>query len=149
MSLGPIELLIIKFPGNRFTGEITRALRALVENGTIRVIDLIFAIKTSDGTLRVLELADLDEESVSALDPLVDEVMGLLAPDDVNWLADKLETGYSAGAMLFENVWATHFADAIIAAHGEVVLNERIPRRVIDQLVATAAGEAALQPIAP
>lgn len=148
MTLGPVELLIVKFPGNRFTGEITRALRALLESGTIRVIDLVFAIKTPEGGTRVLELADLDEENASALDPLVDEVMGLLGAEDVKWVSDRLERGSSAGLILFENVWARHAAEAITQAHGEVVLNERIPRRVVDELEAAAARDPALAPVA-
>jgi Family of unknown function (DUF6325) len=144
MNLGPIELLVVKFPGNRFTGEISQALGDLVHNGTIRIIDLVFAMKTDDGVLHVLELGDLDPDSQSALEPLMDEPMGLLTEDDLVWLAGKIPSGSAAGAMLFENVWATHFADAIVNAHGEVMINERIPRRVIDELAAAAEREPSL-----
>jgi hypothetical protein len=68
MSLGPIELLVVKFPGNRFTGEIAPALKDLVEGGLIRVIDILFVVKDEAGELTVLEINDLDDDNFSRFD---------------------------------------------------------------------------------
>jgi hypothetical protein len=136
MSLGPVELLVIKFPGNQFSGEIAPALKELVDSGTIRVLDLIFARKDKDGNVVVLELNDLDDNDYAAFDPLVASLSGTLTEDDARQLAATLERNSSAGIMLFENTWATKFRDAVLRANGKLVLNERIPHSVIEQLIA-------------
>ena len=139
MSIGPVELLVIKFPGNKFTGEVAPALAELVDSGLIRVFDILFATKDEDGTVTVREMAELDDDEYAAFDPLVEETSGLLTADDVRTLTSKLENNSSAGLLLFENVWATRFRDAVLNANGEVVLNERIPHAVVQELLAANA----------
>jgi uncharacterized membrane protein len=140
MSVGPVELLVIKFPGNRFSGEVAPALAELVESGLIRVIDVLFASKSVDGTVTVQEIAELDEDEYAAFDPLVGESSGLLTAEDVRQLTSTLENNSSAGLLLFEHVWATRFRDAVAHANGEVMLNERIPHAVLEELLAARAG---------
>ena len=140
MALGPVELLVIKFPGNEFRGEIVPALRELVENGTIRIIDLLFIKKDADGKVTANELMDLAPDVYAIFDPLVSDIEGLLADDDVQALSGALENNSSAGVLLFENVWATRFRDAVVNANGQLILSERIPRSVIEAV--TAAKEA-------
>jgi hypothetical protein len=135
MSIGPIELLVVKFPGNQFKGEIAPALKDLVESGTIHIIDLIFAIKDEEGTLAVLELNDVGDESLAVIQPKPSELSGSLTEDDAHSLAGGLENNSSAAIMLFENAWAARFADALRNANGELILNERIPRAVIEELI--------------
>ena len=133
MSFGPIELLMIKFPGNRFSGQIAPALTELVETGTIRVIDILFVRKDEEGGLTVLEINDLDDDEYAVFDPIVADITGLLSEDDIRHLSGALEPNSSAGLMVFENTWAARFVDAVANAGGVVVLNERIPRAVIEQ----------------
>jgi uncharacterized membrane protein len=139
MPLGPIELLVVSFPGNQFTGEITPALAELVEGGTIRIVDLLFVIKDEQGKVAVLELGDLAADVLGQFRLLVSDTIPMLNEDDAHELAEALENNSSAGIMLFENTWATRFADAIHNAKGEVVLNERIPRAAIEELIAATA----------
>ncbi|RIK45615.1 MAG: hypothetical protein DCC58_05900 [Chloroflexi bacterium] len=136
MPYGPIELLVVKFPGNQFTGEIIPALKELVDSGTIRIIDILFISKSEEEIVTEAELGELLDEVYAAFDPLVDELAGLLTHDDAVEIAKLLPPNSSAGIMLFENAWAKHFADAIVAANGEVLLNERIPRAAIEELIA-------------
>ena len=139
MSLGPIELLVVKFPGNQFKGEIAPALKDLVEGGLIRVVDILFVHKDQDGEVTVLEINDLDDDDFSRFDPVVSDITGMLTPDDAKWFSQGLENDSSGAIMLFENAWATRFRDALLNANGQVVLNERIPKAVVDELVATPA----------
>lgn len=139
MSLGPIEFLALKFPGNEFRGEILPALADLVEDETIRIIDLLFVQKEAEGTVRVIELSDLGEDDFAAFDAVVSDVSGLLGHDDAQMIANALEPNSSAALMLFENVWAIRFVDAVANANGEVIVSERIPRVILDEMVATAA----------
>lgn len=142
MAIGPIELLVVKFPGNQFKGEIAPALQELIDNGIIHVIDLIFAIKDESGNLAVLELNDLGDERLAVFQPKPSELSGSLTEDDARSLAGGLENNSSAAIMLFENVWATRFADALRNADGQLILNERVPRAVIDELIAELAAAA-------
>jgi uncharacterized protein DUF6325 len=139
MAIGPIELLVVKFPGNQFTGEIAPALQELIDNGTIHVIDLLFAIKDESGALAVLELNDLGDQRLAVVAPQKSELSGALTEDDARSLTGSLENNSSAAIMLFENTWAAKFAQAMRNANGELVLNERIPRAVIDELIAEVA----------
>jgi hypothetical protein len=145
MSLGPVELLVISFPGNQFTGEILPALKKLVEQHTIRIIDLVFVLRDADGTIAARELTELDPDLLASWDPLVDEVLGILSPEDIETFGHALEPNSSAGLMLFENTWATEFQTAVLNSNGKLVLSERIPRAVIEELVAAAASDAAVQ----
>ena len=130
MSYGPIELLVVKFPGNQFTGEIAPALKELVEAGTIRVIDLLFVNKDADGAVDVVEINDLGDATSPPSTRSSRELAGLLSEDDARYFAAALEPNSSAALLLFENTWAARFAQAVRNANGELVLNERIPRAV-------------------
>lgn len=138
MSIGPVELLVIKFPGNQFTGEIVPALTDLVESGTIRVVDIVLVNKDAGGQVEMVEIKDLVIDNTS-FDPVLSNLTDLLTEEDVEQFGAMLAPNSSAAMMLFENTWATRFADAVRAAKGELVINERIPRAVIDELMATAA----------
>jgi Family of unknown function (DUF6325) len=133
--MGPVELLVLKFPEHKMTGGPARALQELVDKGLIRVVDIIFAHKVSEEETRIFEINEL-EDAYGFFDPVVAEITGLINHDDVKQMTAGLEPGTSAAVMLFENTWASKFADAVAAEKGEVVLNERIPRRVIEELLA-------------
>jgi len=137
MPYGPVELLVVKFPGNRFTGEITPALTELIASGMIRIIDIVFLSKDTDGGVRVYELEDLVSEDYATFDTLVSEVLGILSEADIRDLSQGLAANSSVALMLFENTWATRIRDAVLAANGEMVLSERIPHAVIEEILAT------------
>lgn len=137
MPFGPVELLVIEFPGSHFTGEITPALAELVQNNTISIIDLLVIHKDAAGNVVALEINDLDDDDYAVFDAaLPDELAGLLTEDDALSIAAALPNNYTAGLLLFENTWAARFAQAVRSARGEVVLNERIPHAVIEELIA-------------
>ena len=136
MPLGPVELLVVKFPGNRFTGGITPALSELVAAGTVRIIDIVFLSKDGSGEARVFELNDLIDDDYATFDPIVSEVMGILSEDDIRELSGGLADNSSVALMLFENTWATRLRDAVLEAKGELMLSERIPHAVVEELIA-------------
>jgi hypothetical protein len=139
VSIGPVEFLALKFPGNQFRGEILPALTNLVEADTIRVVDLLFVQKSANEEVRVIELTDLGTDDFAAFDMIVSQVSGLIGHDDAQMVANALEPNSSAALMLFENVWALRFVDAVADAKGEVLMSERIPRAMLDEMVASAA----------
>jgi uncharacterized membrane protein len=131
MALGPVEVIAIGFPDNDFHGEIAPALADLVETNTIRIIDLVFVTKNADGDITQIEMSELDDVDLATIDPVVDDVSGLLSSDDLDQLGDMLDPNSSALLVLFENVWASRFANAVRGAGGELILNERIPYEVV------------------
>ena len=135
MSIGPVEYLIVAFPGNQFKGEIVPALAELVEAGTIRIIDLAFVLKDADGAVVAAELGDLDSDVFKAFDALSPEGLGLLNEEDLAAAGEELEPNSSAALLVWEDVWATKLRDAILNAGGEVLDLERLPYEVVQAAV--------------
>jgi len=147
-EIGPVEYMIVSFPGNRFTGEIAPALARLVESNTIRIIDLAFVSKGADGEIAAFELSDVDDEVRRGLDALGLEATGLLGEDDLMYAAEDLEPNSSAALLLWEDVWATELAAALRGAGGELVALGRIPHDAVveaREAVLSAAGTATTQ----
>lgn len=130
--MGPVEYIVIEFPGSRFNGEIVPALSELVANGTIRIIDLVFIKKDDQGQARAFELSDLAHDENAVFDALEGEIDDLLNDEDIAIAAEKLQPGSSAAMMVFENVWAARLSRAILAANGRLVDNARIPAEVVE-----------------
>ncbi|HMQ32922.1 MAG TPA: DUF6325 family protein [Chloroflexaceae bacterium] len=135
MPIGPVEYILIAFPGNRFSGAIVPALRELVASGTIHIIDLVFIKKDAEGNILTLELADMGEEA-AAFEELDGEIDDLLSAEDLQLAAAELPPNSSAGLLVWENVWAARFAHAVRAADGVVLANERIPHALVEAAVA-------------
>jgi len=135
-ALGPVELLFVEFPGNQFTGEIIPALNELIEQGTIRVIDLVFVAKDADGNSVGIALEDLPDESKDAFAELVSEVAELIAEEDVEDLAESLEPNSSAAILLFEHTWAIPFRDAIAGSGGRLVARLPITEEALAEIAA-------------
>ena len=139
--MGPIDLLVVKFPGNHFHGELAPRLVELVDSGIIRIIDLVFITKDPDGNVLALELTDLPEELTRHWGSVAIPEDGVgLSDEDILSLAAGLEPNSSGGMLLFENTWAIGFKQALENADGQVLLFERIPGPVIDELEMAVAG---------
>ena len=139
-ELGPVDWIVVEFPGSRFKGEIAPILDDLVERGTIRVLDLVLIRKAEDGELDFFELSDLDESEIGTLRAYETELATLLSEDDVNAVAASVEPGSTAALLVWENRWAAPFGSAVRRAGGQLVASGRIP---IQALLAAAEAEAA------
>lgn len=135
---GPIDYLMVEFPGNRMTGEGLPLLIDLVDRGIIRILDLIFVKKDADGTVTGMELSDLDTDIDLGL--FQGASSGLLGPDDIMEASSVLERGSSAGILVYENTWAGPFAAALRRGGGLLVAGGRIPLEQV--LVSLDAAEA-------
>lgn len=136
--MGPVEYAVFRFPGNEFKGEIVPALADLVEREIVTILDLIFIIKDAEGTVAWFELQDAPEQ-LQGLVAVTGERSALLSEADVDVIASELELDSSAALLVWENVWAENFANAIRGANGEVVLTERVPAEVVDAALAAVA----------
>ena len=131
MDIGPVEYLILGFPGNMFTGQIVPELAKLIDSGLVRIIDLTFIIKDADGQVDVVEYDAVEE--LAAFAGLDAEVGGILTDEDVAYAAEALEPNSSAALLIWEDTWATPFAEAVRNANGVILEGARIPREVIER----------------
>ena len=142
-ELGPVDYVVVEFPvgASSFTGAIAAELRALVDSGTIRVIDVLILTKDADGTVEATELSDIAE--LGDLQAIEAELAELLAAEDVDHLAAAMDPGSTAGVLIWENLWAAPFASAVRHSGGQLIANGRIPLQAIiasieaDQATAT------------
>ena len=130
-ELGPVDWIVVEFPGSRFNGQIVPALVDLVQRDLVRVLDLLVLKKDDDGTLEAFELSDLDEGEIGGLRGYESELAILLSEEDVTSLAAAIEPGSSAGVVVWENTWAAPFASAVRRSGGQLVASGRIPTQAL------------------
>ncbi|ACQ78997.1 conserved hypothetical protein [Beutenbergia cavernae DSM 12333] len=130
MSIGPVEYVLIAFPGNQFKGEIVPALADLIDAGTVRIIDLVFLKKDADGTVTTFEYDGLEDSAAFA--ELPGEAGGFLGEEDIAAAGDALEPDFSAALLVWEDVWAAPLAEAIRGAGGVIIGGERVPHEIVE-----------------
>jgi hypothetical protein len=130
-EIGPVDYMIVAFPGNEFRGDVAPELARLVENGTIRVIDLAFVGKSADGNVVAFELSDLDPDVREGFEKAGVEVSGLFNEDDLMAAGEELEPNSSAALLVWENIWARDIAQKLRDAGGVLLDFERLPHDVV------------------
>ncbi|WP_306328537.1 DUF6325 family protein [Streptomyces venezuelae] len=132
-TVGPVDVAVVAFEGNRFNGEIAPALRELQEAGTVRVLDLTFVSKDADGSVTVVEL---DDASVAEAFRLVaGDPVDLLNDEDLEIVAEELPPNSSAAVVVWENTWAARLSGALRRSSGELVMLERVPRDAVERAI--------------
>ncbi|MBK5219708.1 MAG: DUF1269 domain-containing protein [Thermoleophilia bacterium] len=137
--MGPVDYVLVEWPGQQPTGEALPHLVDLVDRGLIRILDLTFITKGEDGSVAAVEIADLGGE-VAEVAVFEGASSGLIHDDDVSQAGDVLEPGTSAALLVYENTWAAPFASAVRRSGGQLVASGRIPAE--DLLAALDAAEA-------
>jgi Family of unknown function (DUF6325) len=139
-ELGPVDYIVVEFPGSQFNGEIAPALTDLVDRDIVRVLDLLILKKDEDGSLEAFELSDLEDTELGELRRYESDLAMLLSAEDVENLADAIEPGSAAAVPVWENSWAAPFASAVRKSGGQLVAGGRIPTQAL--LAALEADEA-------
>src|SRR3982751_5892279 len=126
-ALGPVDYVVVEFPAgaSNFTGEMATELLALVDSGTIRVIDILILTKNEDGSVEAKELSEIAD--LGPLQAVEAQLAELLAADDVAHLAAAMEPGSTAGVLIWENLWAAPFASAARRSGGQLIADGRGP----------------------
>jgi hypothetical protein len=137
--LGPLDILVLEFPGNQFKGKILHNLHELVAGGMIRILDLVVITKSQTDLVSALELSDLGGEASDALSPLRASIRQVLTNDDIYAVGEQLANNTTAAVMVFENTWAAKTKQAMLESNGRVVLFERIPHQVVRDTLADLA----------
>jgi hypothetical protein len=134
MTYGPIDFLALEFKGNQFKGEIIPALRELVEKKIVRVIDLVI-VMVQNGKYQTLELQQMDSTMLAIFDPLQVEISGMIQVEDIEMISQELEDNTTAALLMVENLWAIKFGEAVLRANGRMVMHERIPFEVVNEVM--------------
>ena len=137
-AIGPVEYVLIAFPGNEFTGGIAPAIGDLVASGTVRILDLVFISKAADGTVTSFEY---DDNPLTAAFAEIDgEADGFLDEEDILAAADGLDADSSALLIVWEDLWASKLGAEIVASGGQLVAGGRVPHVVVQNLFAVLDG---------
>jgi hypothetical protein len=140
-EMGPIDYIVVEFPGSKMNGEAFPHLVDLVDRGIVRILDLVFVTKDLDGSVKGIAIADFDEDGELDLAVFEGASSGLISDEDINEAGGILEPGSSAGILVYENVWAGPFAAAVRRGGGQLVASGRIPIQAM--LAALEAADAA------
>jgi uncharacterized membrane protein len=133
MTYGPIDFLALDFKTDQLKGEILPELLELVKNKVVRVIDLVIIQKYDDGHHEAVEMQQLAPDLLAVFDPLDIEISGIIQNEDIANVAEAMENGTNAALLLFENLWAVKFKDAVLRANGRLLAQERIPHDVVEE----------------
>lgn len=140
-EIGPIDYILVEWPGRQPNGEVAPHLVDLVDRGLIRILDLAFIAKDEDGTVRGLEIAEVGGE-VAELAVFEGASSGLLSAEDIDAAGGVLEAGTAAALLVFENAWAAPFASAVRRSGGQLAASGRIPVQAVLAALDAAEGNA-------
>lgn len=141
VEMGPIDYILVEWPGRQPNGEVAPHLVDLVERGLIRILDLSFIAKDEDGAVAGIELADLGD-GAGELTVFEGASSGLISDEDIGEAASALEPGTSAALLVYENTWAAPFAAAVRRSGGQLVAGGRIPVEAIEAALDAAESNA-------
>jgi len=140
MALGPIEVLVVGFPGNQFNGQIIPELEKLIDTDTISIVDGILVRKDDDGEVTFTEFDELGANAdATKLAEIMDQIDSLISDEDINELVAALDPNSSAAILVFEHTWSKPLRDAIVDSGGLLVANFRVPGLVVEELLADLA----------
>jgi hypothetical protein len=139
-EMGPIDFLVVEFPGSRMSGEGLPLLIDLVDRGIVRILDLVFIRKLQDGSVVRLELTGTHGDGQADLSAFEGASSGLLDQEDIDNAAAAIESGSAAGLIVYENRWAAPLATALRRGGAQLLSGGRIPVQAL--LAALDAAEA-------
>ena len=143
MTYGPVDFVALEFKGNQFKGEIFPEIMNLVNNGVVRIIDMIVVRKDADGKVTHQEMQETDKSVLAVFDPLKAEISGMIQVEDIEMIGEKLENNCTAAVILFENLWAVNFVKAVENANGRSVMHVRIPHEDVVEVMENITSEEA------
>ena len=142
-ELGPVNWIVVEFPGTKLTGEIAPILNDYVDRGLIKVLDLLFLQKDQDGSFEAFEASDLGDSEIGELRGYERDLAMVLSEQDVIDLAETIEPGSAAAVLVWENLWAAPFGAAVRHAGGQLAASGRIPIQAVLAAIEADAGEGA------
>ena len=126
-AIGPIDFLLLEFPGDADTKACADALMDLVERDTVHLFDLLVIRKAMDGSYSGIDLRDMTSTGIGGFHMFAGSRSGLVGDDDIAGAAAAMEAGTTAALLLYENTWAAPFVGAVLEAGGGVIASQRVP----------------------
>lgn len=142
MTYGPVEMIVVSTPEQHPSPSVVKSLRAITDRDGIRIIDVAFVHTDDAGTVSTSELADLPDEAYRRLAPIVSEVSGLIAEDDLLELGAGLGASRHAGVYLLEHHWARRMDTEVRRSGARVLLHLRVPRDAVSEVASVRADRA-------
>jgi Family of unknown function (DUF6325) len=139
-GMGPVSYLIVEFPGGKMSGEGLPKLVDLVEQGLIRILDLEFVTHDPDGTIRIIEVQDIDRQGIADLEIFDGVSSHLLNEDDIADVDSVIEPGSSAAILIYENRWAKPFVQALRHGGAQPVAAGFIPHDSLAEALEATEG---------
>jgi hypothetical protein len=130
-TMGPVDYLMVKFIGNKFNGEIVPELADLEKRDIIRIIDMVLIVKDGNGKLFVTEAKDLQGDAGRAFAQIAKNTQQWFYEGDIESISSTLPNNSSAGILLYENVWAIKFKEALLDSGAELIAMGRIAPEII------------------
>ena len=133
MTYGPVDFVALEFKTDQLSGESLPALFDLVQKKIIRVIDLVIILKDHEGDHKVLEMEELAPDTLAVFDPLEVEISGIIQVEDIEVIAEAMEANTTSALLLFENLWAIEFGEAVTRSNGRMLMYDHIPFEVVNE----------------
>jgi hypothetical protein len=136
LPTGPVEMVLIGFPGDRVDEAIIPALAELVHTGTVRVIDLVVVRKDADGNVSAAEVTQLADDEAAMFERLDGEIGELFSEQDLAMAGAQLAPGSAGALLLWENSWAIRLAAEVAGTGGRLHFHDRVPADVLHEALA-------------
>lgn len=133
--MGPVDYIVVLFPGNKFSGKIAPELEKLQKKGIIRIIDLVFILKDQNGRAIFTEAKNLGGQEGEAFKAFTSNLGDWLSEDDIEDIGAQIPKNSAAAAMLFENVWAIDFKKALLDADAKLITQARVPGEQVEKVM--------------
>lgn len=138
---GPIDYIVVGFEGNKFNGDILKAIGDALDSGVIGLVTLAFVSKDKDGNVTQLDIADLGDGYAVEFGQKYKADPSQVTQDDIDEVSDLLENNTSAGLLVIEQLWAKPLKQALIEANGVLVAEGRIHPDAAAELEGQKEGE--------
>jgi hypothetical protein len=129
-EMGPIDYVVLEWPGRQPQGEVAPLIIDLVDRGIIRILDVALMAKDADGTVGAMDFGAFNGDS-GGFEAFEGAATGLLGQDDLEAAASALEPNSAAAVLVWENLWAAPVAVAVRKSGGQLVASGRIPVQAI------------------
>ncbi len=123
---GPIDFIVVQFPGNKFKGDILPEIQAQITAGTIALLDLALIMKDDKDEVVAIELSQSKDPAIAEFAKANSTSGGLITQEDIDEISELLEPNSSAGLLIIEHLWAKGLKKAIMDADGELIAEGRI-----------------------
>lgn len=160
---GPMQLFVIGFPGNEFSGEILPAINEARNSEIIRMIDYLFISKDPQGNISAAKGTDLGRKEVKQLNSAIGALLGLgaagpegtkegaemgaefsqndmgLKESDIREIADNIPDNSSALLMIVEHLWAKKIKQALVNSNGVMLAQGMLTPELVVRVGAALA----------